>query len=86
MFRLVAFLALPAVLAAQLGDKDTLIIPGQPWRVHDRDRPHPRMVAPDAQPGEWNIYDMVFEAPKFEGDRLVKPALPRPVRSARKVI
>ena len=88
MFRLVAFLALPAVLAAQLGDKDTLIIPGQPWHVHDPDRPHPRMVAPDAQPGEWNIYDIVFEAPKFEGDRLRqhRPASPRPVRSARKVI
>jgi hypothetical protein len=52
MFRLVAFLALPAVLAAQLGYKDTPIIPGQPWHVHDPDRPHPRMVTPGAEPGD----------------------------------
>lgn len=24
--------------------------------------------------GEWNVYDIVFEAPKFEGEKLVKPA------------
>jgi hypothetical protein len=26
------------------------------------------------KPGEWNVYDIVFEAPKFEGEKLVKPA------------
>jgi Domain of Unknown Function (DUF1080) len=26
------------------------------------------------KPGDWNIYDIVFEAPKFEGEKLVKPA------------
>jgi hypothetical protein len=25
-------------------------------------------------PGEWNVYDIVFEAPKWEGEKLVKPA------------
>ena len=25
-------------------------------------------------PGEWNTYDIVFEAPRFEGERLLKPA------------
>jgi hypothetical protein len=25
-------------------------------------------------PGEWQSYDIVFEAPKFEGEKLVKPA------------
>ena len=25
-------------------------------------------------PGEWQTYDIVFEAPKFEGERLVQPA------------
>jgi len=25
-------------------------------------------------PGEWNVYDIVFEAPKWDGDKLVKPA------------
>jgi hypothetical protein len=24
--------------------------------------------------GEWNVYDIVFEAPKFEGEKLVQPA------------
>jgi hypothetical protein len=26
------------------------------------------------KPGEWNVYDIVFEAPKFEGEKLLKPA------------
>jgi Domain of Unknown Function (DUF1080) len=26
------------------------------------------------KPGEWQAYDIVFEAPKFEGEKLVKPA------------
>jgi hypothetical protein len=26
------------------------------------------------KPGEWNVYDIVFEAPKFEGEKLMKPA------------
>jgi len=24
--------------------------------------------------GEWNVYDIFFEAPKFDGDKLLKPA------------
>jgi hypothetical protein len=36
---------------AQLGYKDTPIIPGQQWHVHDPDRPHPRMVTPGALAG-----------------------------------
>ena len=31
------------------------------------------MVNAIRKPGEWNAYDIVFEAPKFEGDKLVKP-------------
>ena len=34
----------------------------------------PPLVFPPKKPGEWNTYDIVFEAPRFEGDRLLKPA------------
>jgi hypothetical protein len=34
-----------------LGYSDTPVLPGQKWRVHDIDRPRPRMVTPGATPG-----------------------------------
>ena len=34
----------------------------------------PPLVNPVRKPGEWQVYDIVFEAPKFEGEKLVKPA------------
>jgi len=34
----------------------------------------PPLVNPARKPGEWQSYDIVFEAPRFEGQRLVKPA------------
>jgi hypothetical protein len=34
----------------------------------------PPLVNPARAPGEWNVYDIIFEAPRFEGDKLVKPA------------
>ena len=34
----------------------------------------PPLVNPTRKPGEWQTYDIVFEAPKFEGGKLVKPA------------
>jgi hypothetical protein len=33
----------------------------------------PPLVNAVHKPGEWNYYDIVFEAPKFEGTKLVKP-------------
>ena len=36
---------------SSLGYDDTDLIPGQPWRVHDSRRPHPRIVTPAAEPG-----------------------------------
>jgi len=34
----------------------------------------PPLVNPARRPGEWQVFDIVFEAPRFEGERLVKPA------------
>ena len=34
----------------------------------------PPLVNPVRKPGEWQSYDIVFEAPRFDGDRLQKPA------------
>jgi hypothetical protein len=34
----------------------------------------PPMVNVSRKPGEWQSYDIIFEAPKFKGDKLVKPA------------
>jgi hypothetical protein len=42
------------VLFAQQGDlgyKDTPMLPGDKWHVHDPDRPHPHVVTPGATPG-----------------------------------
>jgi hypothetical protein len=34
----------------------------------------PPLVNPVRKPGEWQVYDIVFEAPRVEGGRVVKPA------------
>ena len=34
----------------------------------------PPLANPCRRPGEWNVYDIFWEAPKFEGGRVVKPA------------
>ncbi len=35
---------------------------------------YPPLVNPCRRPGEWQVYDIVWEAPQFDGDQLVKPA------------
>lgn len=34
----------------------------------------PPLVNACRKPGEWQVYDIVFEAPRFDGGKLVKPA------------
>jgi hypothetical protein len=34
----------------------------------------PPLVNPARPKNEWNVYDIFFEAPRFEGDKVVKPA------------
>jgi hypothetical protein len=34
----------------------------------------PPLVNPARPQGEWNVYDIFFEAPRFDGDKVVKPA------------
>jgi len=41
----------PGKPAHGYGYDDTPLLPGSPWRVHDRKRPQPPMVAPGEQPG-----------------------------------
>jgi hypothetical protein len=52
-FRYPVLICLAAVLFAQQRDgyKDTPILPGQKWHVHDPDRPYPRVIAPGGSPG-----------------------------------
>ena len=44
-------LAVPAAAQEKPGFKDTPMLPGGAWRVHDADRPAPVVVAPAATPG-----------------------------------
>jgi hypothetical protein len=34
----------------------------------------PPRVNPIRPPGEWNVYDIVYEAPRFDGQKVLKPA------------
>jgi hypothetical protein len=44
---------------------------GQPGAIYGQ---WPPLAAVPRRPGEWNTYDIVFEAPQFEGAKLIKPA------------
>jgi hypothetical protein len=35
---------------------------------------YPPLVNASRKPGEWNTYDIIWEAPKFDGDTVVRPA------------
>jgi hypothetical protein len=48
----VAWLSAPSAMAAEgFGYDDTPFLPNSQWRVHDRKRPQPPMVAPGKEPG-----------------------------------
>ena len=34
----------------------------------------PPLANPTRKPGEWNVYDIVFIAPRFDGDKVAQPA------------
>lgn len=34
----------------------------------------PPLANPGRKPGEWNVYDVIFEAPQMDGEKLLKPA------------
>ncbi len=44
---------------------------GQAASIYGQFPPQVNVTNP---PGQWNVYDIIFEAPRFEGDKLVKPA------------
>ena len=48
----VAIFGLAALMIAQQGYRDTPILRGQKWHVHDPDRPHPRAVTPGPPPSD----------------------------------
>jgi len=35
----------------------------------------PPLANPGRRPGDWNVYDIVFEAPRLDGDKVLKPAI-----------
>ena len=35
---------------------------------------YPPLVNAARQPGQWNVYDVIFRAPRYEGEKVVKPA------------
>ncbi len=77
----VVAVVLAAAAGAQQGYKDTPILPGQKWHVHDPDRPHPRSLAPGAMPGAppsdaillFDGRDLSQWAQRDAGGKLVEP-------------
>ncbi|MCC7176688.1 MAG: DUF1080 domain-containing protein [Bryobacterales bacterium] len=44
---------------------------GRPGAIYGQ---WPPLALPARKPGEWNVYDIIFEAPEFDGEKLAKPA------------
>ncbi len=56
----------------QIFDPATKIYPdGQAAAVYGQTPP---LVTASRPPGQWDVYDIIFTAPKFDGDKLAQPA------------
>ncbi|HWR52045.1 MAG TPA: DUF1080 domain-containing protein, partial [Bryobacteraceae bacterium] len=56
----------------QIFDATTKIYPdGQAAAVYGQTPP---LVTASRKPGQWEVYDIIFIAPEFDGDKLTKPA------------
>jgi hypothetical protein len=70
--------------AGDLGYKDTPMLPGNKWHVHDPDRPHPHVVTPGPKAGDApSDADILFDGKdlskwmqKGEDGKLVEPKWP----------
>jgi len=51
--------------------ENTTYYDGQAGAIYKQ---HPPLVNVSRKPGEWQTYDIIWTAPKFEGDKLVEPA------------
>jgi hypothetical protein len=56
----------------QIFDPTTKIYPdGQAAAVYGQTPP---LVTASRPPGQWEVYDIIFTAPQFDGDKLAQPA------------
>jgi hypothetical protein len=69
----VTFAQLSAIDSNPQGFTDTPLLPGLPWHVHDRARPHPKIVMPGAQPGQPpSDAFILFDGKQLDGTALAK--------------
>ena len=55
---------------------DSLQQPDLPRRPGHRHYAMPRRANVSRKPGAWQVYDIIFEGPRFKDGKLEKPATP----------